>query len=223
MRGKPVLLVAIAVAASPVSAGETVDVHAFSDAVHRGASLTDGNPGLGFSASWDFESGWFLGGGGYYADGDPSGLNLSRSFNVNAGWFRTLGGASAVELSLKRVEFVDVVDWNYTELRADYHFTPEFGVMLAWAPDYYGQADTVNAAGTWRPRLSDNTYGLVAAGVGYVSDGLDETIGWGQIGAGLNVGSFDMTLSWNVIDNSTREIFFRPGNTLAFQISYRLR
>ena len=223
MLGKPVLLVAIAIAALPASAGETIDLHAFSDAMHRGASLTDGNPGLGFSASWDFESGWFLGGGGYYADGDPSGLNLSRSFDVNAGWFRTLGDDSAVELSLKRVEFVDVVDWNYTELRADYHFNPEFGVMLAWATDYYGQADTVNAAGTWRPRLSDSIYGLVAAGVGYVSDGFNETIGWGQVGAGLNVAGFDLTLSWNVVDSNTREIFFRPGDTLALQISYRLR
>lgn len=223
MPGRLVLLTAILIATSPVGAGETIDVHAFSDAVHRGAGLTDGNPGLGFSASWDFESGWFLGGGGYYAGGDPSGLNLSRSFNVNAGWFRTLGDDSAVELSLKRAEFVDIENWNYTELRADYHVNAELGLMLAWAPDYYGQADTVNAAGTWRPRFSDRSYGLVAAGVGYVSDDFDKTIGWGQIGAGLNLSGFDLTLSWNVVDDNTREIFFRPGDTLALQISYRLR
>ena len=178
---------------------------------------------MGFSAGWDFESGWFVGGGGYYADGDPSGLNLSRSFDVHAGWFRTVGDDSAVELSLKRIEFVDVADWNYTELRADYHFNSEFSLMLAWAPEYYGQAETVNAAGTWRPRFSDRTYGLAAAGVGYVSDGFSETIGWGQIGAGLNVGGFDLTLSWNVIDDETQRIFFRSGDTLALQISYRLR
>ncbi len=223
MPGRLVLLVAIPIAVSPAGAGETIDLHAFSDAVHRGASLTDGNPGLGFSVSWDFESGWFVGGGGYYADGDPTGLNLSRSFNLNAGWFRALDNESAVELSVKRVEFVDIVDWNYTEVRADYHFSPEFGVMLAVAPEYYGQADTVNAAGTWRPRFSERSYGLVAAGVGYVSDGFDETIGWAQIGAGLNVSGFDLTVSWNVIDDDTRDIFFRPGDTLALQISYRLR
>ena len=223
MLGRFVLPVAILIAALPAGASETVDVHAFSAAVHRGASLTDGNPGLGFSASWDFESGWFVGGGGYYADGEPSGLNLSRSFNVNTGWFQAVGEHSALELSLKRTEFVDVADWNYTELRADYHVNPEFSLMLAWAPDYYGQAETVNTAGTWRPRFSDRGYGLVAAGVGYVSDGFDETIGWGRIGAGLNVGGFDLMLSWNVIDDATREIFFRSGDTLAFQISYRLR
>lgn len=223
MPGRLALPVAILIAASPAGAGETVDVHAFSDTVHRGAALTDGNPGVGFSASWDFESGWFVGGGGYYADSDPSGLNLSRSFNVNAGWFRALGDDRAVELSLKRIEFVDVVDWNYTEIRADYHVSPELGVMLAWTPDYYGQAETANAAGTWRPRFSDSAYGLVAAGVGYVGDGFDEAIGWGQIGAGLNFSGFDLTLSWNVVDDNTQEIFFRPGDTLALQISYRLR
>ncbi len=209
--------------ATPAIADETIDLHAFSDLVHRGASLTDGNPGLGVSASWDFPSGWFVGGGGHYAGGTPSGRQLTRGVHAYAGWFKTLSNERALELSLNRVEFIDVSNWSYTEIRADYHARPELGLTLAWSPDYYGRAETLNAGVSWRPRLGTNAYALLAGGVGYVGDSVDDTTSWGQAGLGFNVQRFDIALSFNAVDRTTERVFLRPRETLALTVSYRLR
>ncbi len=204
-------------------ASESLDVHAFSEVVHRGASLTNGNPALGFTASWDFDSGWFVGGGGYYADGEPSGRELVRNLNAHLGWFRSMGAEQAIEVSLSRVEFIDVSNWSYTELRGDWHLASSFSMMLAWSPDYYGRAAAVNLGLTWQPRLGDKAYLVLAGGPGRVGGEFDETIGWGQVGAGIAVARFDMALTWNVVDDDTARIFLTPEDTVAFRISYRLR
>ena len=208
---------------TPAVADETVDLQAFSELVHRGASLTDGNPGLGFSASWDFPSGWFVGGGAHYAGGEPSGRQLTRGAHAYAGWFTTLGNERALEVSVNRVEFIDVDDWSYTEIRVDYHVGPELGLTLAWSPEYYGRAETLNASVSWRPRLGETAYAILGGGGGYVGDGVNDTISWGQAGIGFNLQRFDVTLTFNAVDRTTERVFLRPGETVALTVAYRLR
>lgn len=204
-------------------ASESLDVHAWSDVVYRGASLTNGNPALGFTASWDFDSGWFVGGGGYYADGEPSGSNLVRNLNAHVGWFRTLGNERAMEASLKRVEFIDVSNWSYTELRGDWHLSPTLSLMLAWSPDYYGRAAALNVGATWRPRVGDNAYFVLAGGPGRLGGSFDRTIGWGQAGFGIGIARWDMALTYNVVDEDSAAIFLTPRETMALRVSFRLR
>ena len=222
LRAAALSVVSFLVSATAI-ASESLDVHAWSDVVHRGASLTNGNPALGFTASWDFDSGWFIGGGGYYADGEPSGSELVRNLNAHVGWFRTLGDERAVEASLKRVEFIDVSNWSYTELRGDWHLSPTFSLMLAWSPDYYGRAEAVNVGATWRPRLGDNGYFVLAGGPGRLGGTYDQTIGWGQAGFGIGIERWDLALTYNVVDEDSAVIFATPRETVALRVSFRLR
>lgn len=215
------LALALLVVASPGRASESLDLHAFSEVVHRGMSLTDGNPALGLSAGWDFDSGWFLGGGGYYAGGTPSGRELNRNLNAHLGWFRT-NGKRAIEVSLARNEFIDVSDWSYTELRGDFHVSPSASLSLAWSPNYYGRAEALNLSGTWRPQLTDSVYLVLAGGVGRLGGELDETIGWGQAGVGIAVTRFDIALTYNAIDEDSSRIFLSPESTVALRLSFRL-
>ncbi len=219
----PGLLLLSLVAVQQAAADDTVDLHAFSEPVHRGASLADGRPGAGITASWDFDSGWFVGGGAHYAGGTPSGQNLSQGVNANVGWFGSFANNRALELSLSRNEFIDVDDWSYTEVRADLHFGPDFSLMLAWSPDYYGRAETSNVAATWRRSLGERFYTVLAGGFGYVGDGVSERIAWGSVGVGLSVNRYDVSLSYNAVDSNTETIFQRPRDTLALAVSYRLR
>ncbi len=204
-------------------ASESLDLHAFSDVVHRGVNLTDGNAALGFTAGWDFDSGWFLGGGGYYAEGEPTGRALVRNLNAHVGWFRSLGADSAVEVSLNRVAFIDVSDWSYTELRGDWHLSPSLSLMLAWSPDYYDRAPALNVGATWRPRLGDRSYLVFGGGPGRVGGRFDQTIAWGQAGIGIAIERFDLSLSYNVVDEDSALIFATPEDTVALRISFRLR
>ncbi|MEM9209091.1 MAG: hypothetical protein AAGA61_07585, partial [Pseudomonadota bacterium] len=64
---------------APAVAELTVEGHVFSDVVDRGIRLTDTDVAAGVSASWDWQSGWFVGASAYYAAGSPSGVALNRN------------------------------------------------------------------------------------------------------------------------------------------------
>ncbi|MEM6512836.1 MAG: hypothetical protein AAF660_07480 [Pseudomonadota bacterium] len=216
----PSLLFAFSAAAS---ASESVEIHAFSQVVHRGADISNDRPAVGISGSYDFQSGWFIGGGGYFADGEPSGLSLTRNLNAHIGYFRSLGNDSALEVSISRNEFIDVADWSYAELRGDWHVNRSFAVMLAYSPDYYGRAAAVNAGLTFRPTITDRAYLLASAGVGRVGGDIDTDIGWLEIGGGISAGRFDLSLSWNTVDNDSTGVFGIDRDSVALRVSYRLR
>ncbi len=213
----PLLLVASA------NANESFEIHALTEVFERGASLSDGNAALGFSTGYDFASGWFVGGGGYYADGEPSGSSLTRNLHAHIGYFHSLGEDSALELSVSHAEFIDVGDWSYTELRGDWHLSRSFAVMLAYAPDYYGRASATNFGFTLRPTLGDRAYLLASAGLGHVGDGIDETTGWAELGGGWSAGRFDVSLTYNAVDSDSTRIFSTNRDGVALRISYRLR
>ncbi|MEM1173524.1 MAG: hypothetical protein AAGA33_02340 [Pseudomonadota bacterium] len=209
--------------AATARAGESLELHAFSEVVHRGANISNGHAAFGVSGGYDFASGWFVGGGGYYADGQPAGFSLTRNLNAHLGYFRSLGEDRALELSVSRAEFIDVSDWSYYEFRADWHVSRSLGLMLAYAPDYYGRASAVNSGVTFRPPVSDRGYLLASAGIGRVGGEIDEMIGWFEVGGGLSVGRYDLSLTWNTVDDDSTRIFAVDKDAVALRVSYRLR
>ncbi len=208
---------------SAADASDSLAIHAFSDVVERGASLSNGNAAVGFSTGYDFSSGWFIGGGGYYADGEPSGSSLTRNLHGHVGYFHSLGTDSALELSLSHAEFIDVGDWSYSEIRGDWHLSRSLAAMLAYSPDYYGRASATNAGITFRPALGERAYLLVSAGLGHVGDDIDETINWAELGGGVSIGRFDLSLTWNAVDSDSARIFATDRDGIALKLSYRLR
>ncbi|MEO1079981.1 MAG: hypothetical protein AAFY29_10520 [Pseudomonadota bacterium] len=204
-------------------ADEAIELHAFSDVVHRGMNLTNGQPALGFTASYDFQAGVFAGIGGHYANGDVSGSALRRSLHGHLGWFKALGKGRALELAISRYEFDDVDDWSYTELRGDWHLSRNLSLTAAWSPEYYGRAEAMNMAATWRPKISERSYFLVSGGAGRLGDDIDETIVWGTVGVGTRVSNFNVELTVSAVDDTTEQVLLTDAQTVALRISYRLR
>ncbi len=202
----------------------TVEGHVFSDVVDRGIRLSDGDAAVGLSTSWDWQSGWFIGASGYYADGTPSGAALNRNLRGYMGWFHELDNGRAIELSLAFSDFPDVEGWNYREVRADYHLSQHSAVTLAYSDDYFDRgASAVFAEGTWKPELNDSTYLLLAAGAGSFSGSYDSTMVWGEAGLGVAFGRFDLAATFNVLDSDTADFLLRDAETLAVRISYLIR
>ena len=215
----PVLLLLPAIAAAELSA----EAHVFSEVIDRGQSLTNGDPAIGASFSYDAPSGWFAGIGGFYSDGSPWGASKTRNWNAFGGWFRELDGDRALELSVFRNQFIDIDNWDYTELRGSYHLDPELSISLAWSPDYYGrEADSVIAAGNWRPELSAATYLLLSGGAGYLAGPWDTSIYYAEAGIGYRARRLDVSLTLNAVDNDSERIFFTDGTTVALRLSYLL-
>ncbi|MDJ0938432.1 MAG: hypothetical protein QNJ00_01580 [Woeseiaceae bacterium] len=207
----------------PATADVTVEGHVFSEVVHRGAALSDA-PAAGMALSLDSASGWFAGLGGYYANGTPSGLALNRNVHGYAGWFREMGDEKAIEVSLAYNEFIDVTDWSYFEVRADYHLSAEASLTFAYSPDYYGRdGEHVLAAGTWRPALGERTYLHVSVGAGYIGGIWDEVIGYGEFGIGYSVGRADFSISFNEVDEDSGFIFATDRSNVAARVSYLFR
>lgn len=217
------LSVQMTLCAADVTASESIDLHAFSDVVHRGINLTDGRPALGLNASYDFASGVFVGVGGHYASGEASGRELLRSLNTHLGWFTSFRQDQALEISLSHYAFDDVADWSYSELRGDWHLSKQLSLTAAWSPDYHGRAQGSNFAVTWKPDINDRTYMIVSGGPGWLGDDIDKTLLWGTVGIGTRVANFDVELSFSAVNENTRRVLLTKQNSLALRISYRLR
>ena len=215
----PVFLLLPAMAAAELS----IEAHVFSEVIERGQSLTDGGAAIGTSVSYDAPSGWFAGVGGFYSDESPWGAPKTRNWNAFVGWFRELDRDRALEISAFRNQFIDIENWDYTELRGSYHLDPELSVSLSWSPDYYGrEADSFILAGNWRPELSASTYLLLSGGAGYLTGPWDTSIYYAEAGIGYRARRFDVSLTLNAVDNDSERIFFTDGSTLALRLSYLL-
>ncbi len=202
----------------------TVEATAFTDAMSRGVALADGEPGVGLSADWDFDSGWFVGGGGYYAGGSPTGQSLTQNVHAHVGWFAELADERALELSLSHYAFPDVSDWSYSEARADLHLSHELSLTGAWSPDYYGRdASALVTGATWRPPLGRSAYLHTAGGMTFLGGRFDELTWYGEAGVGLKAGRFDLVLTYHRLDQTFADILLRPEDTVAFRINYLLR
>ena len=205
----------------PASAELSAEVHLFSDVVERGQSLTDGGPALGVSASYDAPAGWFAGLSGFYSNESPLDASRTRNWNAFVGWFHELDRDRAVELSVARSRFLDISNWDYTELRGSYHLNPELSASLTWSPDYYGRdADSVIVSGNWRPELSVSSYLLLAGGVGYLTGPWDTSIYYAEAGIGYRAGRFDVSLGLSAVDNESERIFATGRTTFALRLSY---
>ena len=222
-----ILLIAAAtqlLVSAPARAELTVEGHVFSDVVDRSIRLSNTDAAVGLSASWDWQSGWFVGASGYYAEGTPSGVALNRNLRGYLGWFRELDDGRAIELSVAFSDFPSVDRWNYRELRADYHLSQEAAVTLAYSDDYFDRgASAVFAEGTWKPQLNDSAYLLLSGGLGSFSGTYDSTMIWGEAGLGIALGRFDLAATFSVLDSDTADFLFRDTETLAVRISYLIR
>ncbi len=212
-----VLLLPPAAAVAELSA----EAHAFSEVVDRGRSLTDGGAAIGATVSYDAPSGWFAGVGGFYSDDSPWNAAKTRNWNAFLGWFHELDGDRAVEFSVVRNRFVDAGNWDYTELRGNYHLNSELSVSMSWSPDFYGRsADSVIVAGSWRPELSTSAYLVFAGGAGYMTGPWDTGILYAEAGAGYRFGRFDVSLKLSTVDKDSERIFVSDGSTVALRLSY---
>ena len=52
---------------------------------------------------------------------------------------------------------------------------------------------------------------------------IDEMIGWFEVGGGLSVGRYDLSLTWNTVDDDSTRIFAVDKDAVALRVSYRLR
>lgn len=218
-----IVIFALLVTTLPAAADWSVDAHAFSELVHRGASLNKDRPAVGLTASHDWRSGAFAGASGFFADRAATGAALNEYLRIHAGWFSERRAGQALELSLAQNVFPSASDWSYVEARVDYHLSRRTSLMLALSPDYYGRdAPSLLTAVFWRPRLTDSVYALLTAGAGYLAGSRDAGIGWGEVGIGFSSGRFDVSASFNAVDSETTDIFRAPRQTVAARVSYRL-
>ncbi len=221
MRRICVSLVAALCAADAALAESTLQAHAFSEPVQRGASLTDGESAIGFSYDYNFENGLFAGLSGYYADGTPTGASLTRNLRGTFGWFTELDDERAVEVSVAWSEFPDVDDWNYAELRVDYLIEEDASWTFAWSPDFFDRdaANTI-VGGNWRPALGSNAYLVVSGGGGYLAGPFDEAYYWSELGIGFAAGRLDVQATLNLMSSDAADALVRPDSTVAVQINF---
>ena len=199
----------------------SVEAHLFSDVIVRGQSLTEGGAAVGANVSYDDPAGWFGGVGGFYSNDSPLDASKTRNWNAFVGWFRELNGGRAVELSVVRSQFLDVSNWDYTELRGNYHLNPELSASLTWSPDYYGRdADSVIVSGNWRPELSASAYLWLSGGVGYLTGPWDTSVYFAEAGIGYRAGRFDVSLMLSAVDDDSASIFVTDDTSVALRLSY---
>ena len=199
----------------------SLEVDAQSDVVRRAIALTDGEPAIGARLDWDSRAGAFAGVSGYYAGGTPSGDALTRGLRAYGGWFFELADDRALELSFAHTRFPGVDNWDYSELRADYHLSPELGLTLAWSPDYFSRGATHTLlGGTWQPALGRSFYLSLAGGVGRLGGAFDETLWFGTVGVGFAAGRVDVRLSYSRLDDVSARVFLTERETIALRIGY---
>ncbi|MEL6948565.1 MAG: hypothetical protein AAGM16_00395 [Pseudomonadota bacterium] len=212
------------VAASCGAAETSVQLHGFSDVVHRGASLTDGRGAIGATVTVDAASGLFAGLSTHYGQGTPNGRHLLRYAGLHAGWFKPLAGGRAIEFSLSRHVFGDVADWRYDELRVDYHFSEQFTLTAAVSDDYYGRgSEVVLSEVTWQRELGGGVFTRIVAGGGWLPDADDRSISWGTLGVGVARGRISTELSFNATAADLIPAPGADGSALALRVSYLLR
>ncbi len=206
---------------SAALAESTLQAHAYSEPVQRGASLTDGESAVGFSYDYNFDNGLFAGVSGYYADGTPTGASLTRNLRGTAGWFAELDNERAVEVSVSWSEFPDIDDWNYAELRVDYLIEEDASWIVAWSPDFFGRdAANMVVGADWRPGLGSNAYLVLSGGGGYLSGSFDEPYFWSELGLGFAAGRFDVKATLNLMGSEAADALLRPDSTVAVQINF---
>ncbi len=207
-------------AANTAIAESTLQAHAFSEPVQRGASLTDGESAVGFTYEYNFDSGLFAGLSGYYADGMPTGASLNRNLRATLGWFEELDDGRAVEMSVSWSEFPDVSDWNYAELRVDYLIEDDASWSVAWSPDFFDRdASNTVIGGNWRPAFGSNAYFIVSGGGGYLAGPFDEPYFWSELGLGFAAGRIDVKATLNLMGSDAADALVRPDSTVAVQIN----
>lgn len=212
------------VAMSCGAAETSVQLHGFSDVIHRGASLTDGRGAIGATVAVDTASGLFTGLSTHYGQGTPDGRHLLRYAGLHAGWFKALSRGRAVELSLSRHVFGDVPDWRYDELRVDYHFGEQLTVTGAASDDYYGRgSEAVLTEITWQHELGHGVFTRLVAGGGWLPDADERSISWGTLGVGVARGRFSTELSFNATAADLIPAPGADGSALALRVSYLLR
>ena len=201
-------------------AESSLQAHAFSEPVQRGASLTDGHAAVGLSYDYNFDAGMFTTASAYYADGTPSAASLTRNVRAAVGWFSELGDDRAIEASVSFSEFLDIDDWSYAEARVDYLLGEDASLSLAWSPDYFGRnaANTI-IGGDWRPAFVSNSYFVLSGGGGYLAGPFDVTYLWGEVGVGFASGRFDVKATINLMGSDAADILVRPDSTVAVQLN----
>ncbi|MDJ0908853.1 MAG: hypothetical protein QNI99_06650 [Woeseiaceae bacterium] len=220
LRRTCILLAMMLCAANAANAESTLQAHAYSEPVQRGASLTDGESAVGFSYDYNFDNGLFAGLSGYYADGTPTGASLTRNLRGTFGWFGELEDERAVEVSVSWSEFPDIRDWDYAEFRVDYLIEEDASWSVAWSPDFFGRdaANTV-IGGSWRPAMGSNAYLIVSGGGGYLAGPFDEPYYWSELGLGFAAGRLDVKATLNLMGSEAADALVRPDSTVAVQIN----
>ena len=209
---------------SGANAELSVEASASSQVVDRGIAITDHDPVIGATATWNSTSGFFAGIGGYYGSESPSPTSLTKNLQGYVGWFLQTSDDSAVEISVAHAQFPDVSEWNYIETRVDYHWSREAAVTLAYSPDYYGRdASRALLAATWRPALGDDAYLHIAGGVGRMGGYYDNAMYYAEAGIGRTFGRFDVMLTASTLDDDTAFVLFRSETAIALRIGYLLR
>ncbi len=214
-------LAGILLLAGAAHAEPTLQAHAFTEPVQRGASLTDGRAAVGLSYDYNFDGGVFASLSAYYADGTPSGLSLTRNLRGSLGWFSELNDERAIEIALSLSEFPGAGDWDYAEARADYLLGESASLTVAWSPDYFGRdaANTI-VGGSLRPALGSNGYIVLSGGGGYLAGPFDEAYYWSELGFGFAAGRIDVKATLNLMGSEAADILLRPDSTVAVQFNF---
>lgn len=201
----------------------TLQAHAFTEPVQRGASLTDGRAAVGLSFDYNFDGGIFASLSGYYADGSPSGAQLTRNLRGSLGWFSELDDERAIEIAVSLSDFPGAGDWDYAEARADYLLGENTSLTVAWSPDYFGRdaANTI-VGGSFRPALGSNGYVVLSGGGGYLAGPFDEPYYWSELGVGFAAGRVDVKATLNLMGSDAADILLRPDSTVAVQLNLLL-
>ena len=147
----------------------TGEIRLLSDYLHRGYSMSRGDPAVQAGLRYRSDSGWYGGASLSRIGFDDERGNAKMEFRPTMGYSRALDADWRAEVGLSAYAYDDEVFGKqsaYAEFRASVHFREWFSATAFMAPDAYGRkADGGTTEGTLRRDLLDTLQ--ASGGLGY--------------------------------------------------------
>lgn len=221
----------VALFASDAIQAETFDavsvaVTVLSEPAERGVSEANGRPAVAVAIDWDLHEQWVVGAHGYAATDAPA-PQRPQSVTVFGGWrWSPAVGPNLDVLLIHHVYPGDFsIDWDYTELRVDAHFSRNLAVTVRATDDYYGiGGNSVTGALSAVRELTDNWYARGEIGAVGIDDARFDSYGYVEAGGGFSRGrwSAEVLLRANNADASPAFRNSQIDAGVTASVSYKL-
>ncbi|MGI9228115.1 MAG: hypothetical protein ACR2PU_04910 [Gammaproteobacteria bacterium] len=161
------LTLQVGIANAEVLDSLTVHGSLFSEPLHLGLSESHGHPGVALSLDLELGNHFYIGANGYRAT-DSRPPNRSENYNLYIGTHWGKQDKTQFDIALIHRSYPGdfPINWDYTELQFDTHFTENFALSLTGSIDYYGldEANSLGITGSYVHDFSDNLFAKIEGG-----------------------------------------------------------